>query len=238
MLDVTRATLLFSRGVVLVEGISEQLLVPVLARRLKVNLQDHGVSVISLAGVSFATIAKLFGPGKLRFPVAIITDSDPEVTYENPEKPVRREARPKASSTGAPEPGPRLTKLMAEFEQNDVVRVFPACVTLEYDLAAAGPSNAEVIFDAWASLYASGPKSLTRQQLLAHNNAEHRALALWQAICVGKPSHGKGELAQVLAERLDAASPGDVTSPFCVPKYIEEAICHVAPKAAPDKPDA
>ena len=35
MLDVTRASMLFARAVVLVEGITEALLLPVLARRLK-----------------------------------------------------------------------------------------------------------------------------------------------------------------------------------------------------------
>lgn len=75
MLDATRATLLFARGVVLVEGISEVLLVPVLARRIKIDLEQNGVSTIPVYGVDFATFGKLYGEGKLRTRVAILTDA-------------------------------------------------------------------------------------------------------------------------------------------------------------------
>ena len=52
-LDVTKAALLFARRVVLVEGIAEQLLIPVIAERLGVPLPTDGVTVINVGGVAF-----------------------------------------------------------------------------------------------------------------------------------------------------------------------------------------
>jgi len=46
LLDVTKASLLFARGVVLVEGVAEQLLVPAFAQSLDRPLSRSGVAVI------------------------------------------------------------------------------------------------------------------------------------------------------------------------------------------------
>jgi putative ATP-dependent endonuclease of OLD family len=79
MLDVTRATLYFARGLILVERVSEQLLIPVLARRLGKSLRDQQVSVVPICGVSFGTFEKLLSDECFAIPVAIVTDSDPPV---------------------------------------------------------------------------------------------------------------------------------------------------------------
>jgi putative ATP-dependent endonuclease of OLD family len=52
-LDVTKASLFFARAVILVEGVAEQLLVPVLADRLGRPLAQNGVAVINVGGVAF-----------------------------------------------------------------------------------------------------------------------------------------------------------------------------------------
>ena len=41
-LDVTKASLFFARAVILVEGVSEQLLLPAVARRLEISLPENG----------------------------------------------------------------------------------------------------------------------------------------------------------------------------------------------------
>jgi len=228
MLDVTRATLLFSRGVLLVEGISEQILVPVLARRMGVDLAAHGISVVSMAGVSFRTIARLFGPDRIRMPVSIVTDADPEITYPDPKKRNWRNAYPRQDETGFV-PGPRLMKLLVGFTDNDVVRVFSSSVTLEHDLAVAGEDNPTCIYEMWAGLYDRGPKSLTKVDLDKEPSVGLKALRLWRAICIRKPEHGKAELAQALAEELEARdTDGEYKRKnFEIPKYIRKAIEHV-----------
>jgi len=79
MLDITRATLYFCRGLILVEGISEALLIPELAKRLdpSVDLSNEYITVLPICGVSFGTFVKLFSYNALDIPVAIISDADP-----------------------------------------------------------------------------------------------------------------------------------------------------------------
>ena len=74
-LDVTRAEMLFSRGVILVEGDAEKFLLPVFAETLGYNLDHLGVTVCSVAGTNFAPYVKFLSC--LEIPFAVITDWDP-----------------------------------------------------------------------------------------------------------------------------------------------------------------
>ncbi|KWT64246.1 hypothetical protein APY04_3510 [Hyphomicrobium sulfonivorans] len=76
-LDVTRAELFFARRVIFVEGAAEMMLVSELAKKLGLDLRDHGVSLISVEGLNFDSFFPLFGEKALRIPVAVITDADP-----------------------------------------------------------------------------------------------------------------------------------------------------------------
>lgn len=73
-LDVTRAEMVFARGVLLVEGDAERFLIPTFADELGVSLDEHGVSVCSVAGTNFQPYVKLLCA--LGIPFAVITDFD------------------------------------------------------------------------------------------------------------------------------------------------------------------
>ena len=75
-LDVTRAEILFSRGVILVEGDAERFLMPVFAESKGVTLDHLGISVCSVGGTHFGTYAKFLTA--LEIPYAVLTDWDPE----------------------------------------------------------------------------------------------------------------------------------------------------------------
>ncbi len=77
-LDVTKSALLFARGVILVEGIAEQLLLPAIADQLGRSLAVHGVTVVNVGGVAFDPFVGLFGPERLPYPCAVVTDADPD----------------------------------------------------------------------------------------------------------------------------------------------------------------
>lgn len=76
-LDVTKAPLLFARGVIFVEGIAEQLVLPEIARRERLSLKKHGVAVVNIGGLAFEPFLKIFGPTGLPLRVSVISDSDP-----------------------------------------------------------------------------------------------------------------------------------------------------------------
>ncbi|TBC89210.1 DUF2813 domain-containing protein (plasmid) [Rhizobium leguminosarum] len=75
-IDVTRGELLFSRGVILVEGDAERFLVPAFADVLKIPLDALGISVCSVAGTNFKPFVKLLAPDGLNIPFVILTDRD------------------------------------------------------------------------------------------------------------------------------------------------------------------
>ncbi len=75
-LDATKAELFFARRLLLVEGGSELLLMPVFARHLNINLTATGISVIAVNGTHFNIFRKLFETGALASRCAIVTDGD------------------------------------------------------------------------------------------------------------------------------------------------------------------
>lgn len=73
-LDVTRAELLFARGVILVEGDSERFLIPDFAENIGKPLDQYGITVCSVSGTNFKPYVKLLAG--LGIPFSVITDWD------------------------------------------------------------------------------------------------------------------------------------------------------------------
>ncbi|MCK5055235.1 MAG: AAA family ATPase [Candidatus Aminicenantes bacterium] len=78
-LDVTKANLFFAKGVILVEGWAEELIIPVLAKKIGIYLTQKGVSIINVGSTALLRFAKIFQRKKephMNIPVAVITDLD------------------------------------------------------------------------------------------------------------------------------------------------------------------
>ena len=237
MLDVTRASMLFARAVIFVEGITESLLLPILARRTDVNLDlaQAGVAVVPMAGVDFGTFGKLFGETKIRVRAAIVTDGDPTVVVD-PDTEKKETGKPLKDATGTIKPCDRVDGLLKACSGNPFLKVFASKVTLEYDLAESAIGNALVVYEAWKDCYDRAPRSLKRETLESAKSAEERAILLWRALCLGDPIHGKAEVAQELASLLEDLDP-ETRMPkvpqFEVPPYIRAALSHVVPNKEP-----
>lgn len=76
-LDVSRAEVLFGRGVILVEGDAEKFLIPLLAKRAGYDLDAMGITLCSVSGTNFLPYVKFFGSSGLNMPLAVLTDFDP-----------------------------------------------------------------------------------------------------------------------------------------------------------------
>lgn len=78
-LDVTKANLFFARGVILVEGSTEQFIIPEFAKILGYNFVDNGISVVTTNNLGFEHFVNIF-KRKVSplnpIPVAVITDAD------------------------------------------------------------------------------------------------------------------------------------------------------------------
>jgi putative ATP-dependent endonuclease of the OLD family len=84
-LDATKSNLFFAKGVILVEGDAENLLIPALAEAINRPLHKYGVSIVNLGSTAFKRYANIFsrsdvwykqGFPTLNLPVSLITDSD------------------------------------------------------------------------------------------------------------------------------------------------------------------
>jgi putative ATP-dependent endonuclease of OLD family len=80
-LDVTKANLFFARGVVIVEGDAENILLPTLAKLLGRDFSKNGVSIVNVGSVGLGRYAKILmrkdeADGDVGVPVACVTDLD------------------------------------------------------------------------------------------------------------------------------------------------------------------
>ena len=234
MMDITRSSLYFAKGAILVEGISEALLLPVFAKRLGYDLKKLHISVIPICGVAFGTLSKLLRDDVLGVPVAIVSDGDPPVTYPDTAEKNWREALPEAED-GLFLVSGRTTALIEEFAGHECVAVCRSKVTLEYDLASAGPQNPLLMVEVWESLFAGTPRTLNTKMLETLSDHDERVLAVWRGVCIAKTQGSKADFAHRLADELDPdRNPASV---FPVPEYIKSAIEFVAARTSKRPPE-
>jgi putative ATP-dependent endonuclease of OLD family len=78
-LDSTKANLFFAKGVILVEGDAENLLVPAIAEILGYPLSKYGISIVNVGSTAFLRYSRIFkrkSGDDTGIPIAVITDLD------------------------------------------------------------------------------------------------------------------------------------------------------------------
>lgn len=78
-LDATKANLFFARGVIMVEGDAENLLLPAIARVIGKDLHENGVSIVNVGSTAYKRYAKIFqrkDGQQMGIPVSVVTDLD------------------------------------------------------------------------------------------------------------------------------------------------------------------
>ncbi|OPH56199.1 hypothetical protein BC351_28950 [Paenibacillus ferrarius] len=135
-LDSTKANLFFAKGVILVEGDAEHLLLPTIAEIIDRPLSRYGTSLVNVSSTAFLRYCKIFqrqdeSKGKMNIPVAVVTDND---IKPNLYKTVDADATTQAEID--PEAN---RKRKIEYYSGQSVKAFVSSLwTLEYDLAAGG----------------------------------------------------------------------------------------------------
>ena len=169
-MDITKSTLLFSKGVILVEGICEAMLLPALAaivlaeynqgrdETLPASLEEAGVSVVNVNGINFKYFFPLFydteGWDIERLPIRCsgITDKDPKSIEIVDEEGKKKKQKVYPIETEEVEGGNEAIGLAEELESTKQARLYVASLkTFEYDLAMCGnfALMAEVIKEGW-----------------------------------------------------------------------------------------
>ena len=227
-LDVTKSAMLFSRGIILVEGIAEALVLPKLAEivlcqynqnhtaspRLASTLDEMGVSVININGINFKYFMKLFGnfqnSSGPNIPIycAGLTDNDPG-------KDCYPEKNEKVKGKNP------IIDVKDEIDQNDWTRLFVSPLkTFEYDLATYNP---KVLATALKAIWPSPDGEVCKEldKIIAReNNYDDSSILAKDAEYIYKHIEsseiGKGVFAYTLVEKI--------TDDFVVPNYISEAV--------------
>jgi putative ATP-dependent endonuclease of OLD family len=195
-LDVTKCQLFFSNGVILVEGISEALLIPVFSEIIgsDYSIEKKGIELVNLNGVAFEHFGKLFNPdapnSRLNCRCAILTDDD------------RTEGGDISS---------RAAK--AKELENGQLRVALAEKTFEIELFKAG-NNKDILLEIFGEMH---PTAAGRIEEGA--SIDDYANSFLEKINSNK---AKSELAHCLAIRLE--SDAGLRNEFTVPDYIKSAI--------------
>ena len=208
-LDVTRAELLFGRRFLLVEGISEVLVVSELARKLlgprHYRNSWRGVTLINVGSVDFSPyIRLLLGPvasSRLADKVVVLTDGDPPVGDEG--------------EIGAPrDRTTKLKQIARDLCCERRLSVFQSRLTLEADLLGAG--NAEVMKAAYLKQH---PRSEGLWNDCVTNDDPSRAAdQMYLAMKQDRLRIRKGEYAQAIAAELARSDQ------FSTPDHMERAI--------------
>lgn len=197
-LDVTRAECLFSRAILLVEGIAEKYIITGLAAVNGVNLDQVGISIVVVDGTNFAPYDVLFGPTGLDVPFAILTDGDPWAsTGRRGSARVRALLEERGIIVPAGLSDPDIATLASQHG------IFMNQTTLEVELYNAGQNQA--ITTSWRDLATTGAMGNRATAVASGGTVDFRVfLSDVEAI-------GKGRFAQRVASHLAQGS---------VPTYI------------------
>lgn len=208
-LDAKRSVLLFSKGVILVEGDGEEILIPHLAKKtLGVTLDELGIGLINVGSVGFENVACIFDEKRLQRYCAIITDSDVQI-------PDAKHQKPEAEKLGTT----RKDKLCKLFAGNKYVNSFYAPHTLEIDFANISDNRKYIIPIIDISYPEEGLKDPTKTQAtkaLHEKNLNGTEAERYDSLSIITNRIGKGWYATLLADQINVAT--------IIPDYILEAI--------------
>ena len=208
-LDSKRSVLLFSKGVVLVEGDGEEILIPnIIKIALGVSLDELGIGLVNVGSVSFEYIASLFSEERIQRSCAIVTDEDVQIV-ETDSKLYKAEAEKRGKS--------RKEKLENLYGDNPWVESFYAPHTLEIDFALVdGRVNSGYISQVIDLNYIdSNTIKKHKKNLKEGADAECAKTVLTLA-----RDMGKGWYATVLSNYIGVA--------VSIPQYILEAVAYAS----------
>jgi len=205
-LDVTKSALLFGGRVLLVEGIAEALLFPVIAKHHVLKGDQHALRIfrsavfVPIDGTDFYPYAKIlltaFNGTRIADRLVVVTDGDKMVAKE-----------------GKPWPGESrkvdLDSLATDVGANNVLDVFINTYSLEPDLVTAG--NADLLKSVYLELH---PKSEKNWDTAMSKTGDEQAKAIQDLFETTR----KGDFAHILADKI---AEGEC---FFVPVFLQQAI--------------
>lgn len=212
-LDAVRSNLLFAKSVVLVEGDAEEILIPILFKKVfGVSLDELGISLINIRSTGFKNVAVLFHDTRIRKRCSIITDLDAAIIDTTPVAgDTETLANYKKKSRNSQDVGEtRKLELDAFSLGNPWLSVNYATHTFEIDFIAAG--NAAQVASIVPLVYTDPRKKVSAIAELNSNDKEQYG----KRVLTMAANQGKGWFAILLGKHI--------THNTVVPEYIYKAI--------------
>ncbi|MBJ2162257.1 MAG: hypothetical protein JFR39_09205 [Muribaculaceae bacterium] len=234
-LDVTRSQLFFSNGCMLVEGISEALLMECFANHIGKSLTRRQIEILNLEGTAFTQFLLLFMANnekfRLPFQIAIVTDGD-QFT-DSKKKEFSLDSILTGTSLNTLRDGilnacecTRVSNLRA-LKKNDSIEIFTAQKTLEYQICKANVySTIRETRSKWFYKFLERvvPDKMQKIALFLDQKEQDHILSGTEkmdvALILWKACPSKSEFAQELASSLECENSQE----FNIPEYIKSAI--------------
>lgn len=199
-LDAVRSNLLFAKSVILIEGDAEEIMVPIMVKKvLGVSLDELGISLINIRSTGFQNVAVLFHNTRIRRRCSIVTDLD--AAYMNTMAAPGDDAdtlKLKTKLVAAQVSGAaRKVALDALALGNTWLQPFYAQHTFEIDFAASG--NVTKVVAAVQDVY-------TQAATIAQANADLQSGQLERVgrrVLTMATNQGKGWFAILLGKQVD-----------------------------------
>lgn len=212
-LDATRSSLLFARGVILVEGDAEEILIPTLVKKvLGISLDELGISLINIRSTGFENVACVFHQSRIKRRCSIITDLDraiADTTVFNDDSAPTKKYKNKMAGSQKAGLG-REVRLNNFSKGNYYLTVHYANHTFEVDFVKCGNEHevAQIVDLVYED---DATKTKSREEIKSGDIAVYGKRVLTMAA-----HSGKGWFAIMLADK--------VTPCTSLPQYILDAI--------------
>lgn len=209
-LDAVRSNLLFAKGIILVEGDAEQILIPEMFKKVfGLSLDEIGISLINIGSTGFENVANIFHVDRIQKNCAILTDLDKSIVPlpadPNDDNDYQKHCR--ASEKSGAERKVRLTDFT---NGNDFLKSFYSKHTFEVDLLMN--SNSHEFVQCLSKIYSREADRARAKAKLEDPSVEVAGIEVLRIA----DKQGKGWLALLVAEQI-------VYNTY-IPNYILKAI--------------
>ena len=146
-LDATKANLFFAKGLILVEGDAENLLLPAIAQLIGRNLHEYGISVVNVGSTAYKRYVSIFKrkDGKaFNMPIAIVSDLDIRaIEYYDEDSKDRRLPRVWLKNTLIP----KLEDISKDVDYDSMSRTFSSPTSFKSEIRKYKTDNFKPVED-------------------------------------------------------------------------------------------
>lgn len=237
-LDVTKSQMFFARGILFVEGISEAILLPAIARFLDRPLEKYAVEIVNVDSIAFTPFVHLLSSEKVKTcfsKVSIITDDDRCSNKAESEYYINKDYDYdydkmniicKKLENGMP--STRYKNLETKCNENGI-GIFKAKKTLEYELCCSSKNNIYHMIEAIKREYKDLGSKL-EGKVLGLSSLEEQAACIW--LFIRSRNKCKGAIAQYISRIIDEQYKAreknqEIEREFTIPDYLKNAVYSV-----------